>query len=492
MRQPEAAMVERQWREEPLRRALSSLAAEGGYPLYVVGGAVRDVLLDREAGDWDIAGHGIIELSRRFAAEHDLRAVVLHEELPTVRIILRPGDPIGFVDLVELRAPTIEQDLALRDFTINALAWDIRGGTSIIDPIGGMADLRARSIRSVSRDRLADDPLRVLRAFRFAAQFGFNIEQRTGEWSAELAPALDGIAGERIGQEIVKLFAATHAADAVQAAENLGALDSIIPPLASLHGVEQGGFHHLDVFGHTLLALHEIERVISDPSPVFPRSAEAILLWLRAPLHRAAVRLAALFHDVGKPECMTEEEGRIRFLGHADASAYSFLDLAGKWSLPTHLRRQVVRMIRLHLRPLELASSALRAEAEGRGVEDVVTLRAVRRLMRDAEPAAIGLLLLSVADRSACRGPKSRLEQRGRLWELFDDMLTRYLDWLREMRERPRLIDGDRLMEALGVPQGPLVGELLDAIAEAYADDEIASEAEALELASRLLAEMDD
>ncbi|MBD3293618.1 MAG: HDIG domain-containing protein [Armatimonadia bacterium] len=487
-----AGALQRAWLADAMRAEVTALGIERGYELYLVGGAVRDVLLAREVGDWDLAGHGVIDIARHFGADHDLRAVVLHEELPTVRVILRPGDPTGFLDFVELRAPEIEQDLERRDFTINALAWDIRGADELVDPTGGLDDLRSCTIRSPRREALESDPLRVLRAFRFAAQLNFDVETDTGEWLGELAPRLEEVAGERIGQEIVKLFAAPHCADAMQAAENLGALDGLVPPLGAMRGVQQGGYHHLDVLGHTLLALHEAERAINDPELFFPRAADAVRVWLDDPTNRAAVRLGALFHDVGKPECRTEEDGRTRFLGHADESAATFLDLARQWCLPTHLRRKVVRMIRLHMRPLELSSSGMRAESQGRKLRSVITLKAIRRLMRDAGPAGIGLFLLAAGDRSACRGPASQMEQRGRIYEVFDDMLVRYLNWLREHRARPRLIDGETLMGELGLPEGPLVGELLDAIAEAYDDREIDSEAEALALAREMLADMDE
>jgi poly(A) polymerase len=487
-----ADSLQRAWLEDPMRAAVTALATERGYELYLVGGAVRDVLLGREVGDWDIAGHGVIDIARHFGEEQDLRAVVLHEELPTVRVVLRPGDPTGFLDFVELRAPSIEQDLQRRDFTMNALAWDIRGEDRVIDPTGGLEDLKLSTVRAPARSVLETDPLRVLRAFRFAAQLNFRIDADTGEWLAELAPRVDEVAGERIGQEMTKLFAAPHAADAIQTSEDLGALEALIPPLAAMRGVQQGGYHHLDVLGHTLLALHEAERAINDPELFFPRAADALRVWLDEPDNRAAVRMATLFHDVGKPQCRTEEEGRTRFLGHADASASTFLDYAERWCLPTHLRRQVVRMIRLHMRPLELASSGMRAEQEGRPLESVITLSAIRRLMRDAQPAGLGLLLVAVGDRSACRGPASQMELRGRLYEVFDDMLVRYLEWVREHRERPRLIDGDTLMEKLDLPEGPLVGELLDAITEARDDDQISTEQEALDLARELLADMDE
>lgn len=481
--------IERGWNADPLRCEISTTATADGRSLYLVGGAVRDLLLGRPVGDWDLAGHEMIDFARRFAQAHDLRLIVLHEDFPTARVILRPGDPRGFVDFVELRAPTLEADLCARDFTINALAWDVRGADTLIDPTGGVEDLVARLIRAPGRSVLATDPLRTLRAFRFAAELGFGIDLETGEWLRELAPRIWEIPGERIGAELLKLFAAPHAADAVQLAEDLGTLESFFPMMAGMRGVEQGGYHHLDVLGHTLLTLHEVERVINEPEVVFPRSAAAVRAWVADPGNRAAVRLAALFHDVGKPECRTIVDGHARFLGHADAGARRFAQFAERVALPARVRKQVVQMVRLHLRPLELANAGIAAEDRGRPLAATITIRAIRRLMRDAEPAALGLLLLAVADRSACRGPASHIEQRARQFAIFDDMLVRYHRWLRAHREQPRLLDGAELMTALGIDEGPLVGELLAAINEAWEDREISSRAEALALARRLLRE---
>ncbi|MGD9496835.1 MAG: CCA tRNA nucleotidyltransferase [Armatimonadota bacterium] len=485
----QVSALERAWRAEPLRRELSALASGGGHAAYLVGGAVRDLLLGRPVSDWDVAGHGMIELARRFAHAQHLRLVLLHEDFPTARVILHPRDPQGFVDLVELRAPTIEDDLRARDFTVNAIAWDVRGADHLVDPTGGLADLQRGIVRSPSREVLVSDPLRALRAFRFAAELGFVIEPQTGGWLAELAPRVWEVAGERIGQELTRLFAGPRAADALQQAEELGALGGLFPMLEPMRGVEQGGYHHLDVLGHTLLVLHEVERAINAPELALPRSAAAVRAWLAEAGNRAALRLAALFHDVGKPQCRAVGDGGVRFLGHADVSAEAFLRFAARAYLPTHMRRQVVRMVRLHMRPLELANAGMRAEAQGRELTSVITLRAVRRLMRDAEPAAIGLLLLAAADRAACRGPASEFEQRGRIHEIFDDMLARYLQWLRETQDRPAIIDGRELMAELGLEEGPLVGELLDAVADAYADRVITTRAQALRLARRLLRE---
>jgi len=500
-----AARAESAWLREGARRKLSRLARSRGQALYLVGGAVRDTALGREVGDWDLAGHGAVELARAYADEQHYRLVMMHEDLPTARVIIEPGAPAGFIDFVELRAPTIEDDLRARDFTVNALAWDVRGADSVIDPTGGVEDLARRLVRAPARTCLADDPLRTLRAFRLAAEVSFALGEETAEWIRQCSPRIEEVAGERVGQEMLKLFAAPHAADAIQAAEELGVLEVFIPPLAAMRGVTQGGYHHLDVLGHSLLTLHEIERATNTPEKVLPGAADVIRAYLADDHRRAAVRMAALLHDLGKPACRSvEDDGRIRFIGHAEKGVRIWSRMARQWALPGEVTKAVATMTRLHLRPLQLVNAGLRAmdpalrsggrprspqepSVEHKASQEAITLTAIRRLMREAEPHGVGLMLLAVADRAACRGPSSDFEHRRRVAEMLDHMLTRYLSWQRQQRHVPRLVNGNDLMEALSLEPGPMVGKLLDAIAEAQEDGRVRTREEAVEEARRSL-----
>lgn len=483
-----ALSVERQWLADPVRCSLSDFARERGQALYLVGGAIRDVLLDRPVGDWDLAGPRATELAREWADQHDLHTVPLHEDLPTVRVIVRPGEADGFLDLADLRASTIGADLRARDFTINAIAWDVRGAPEVIDPTGGLEDLGRRLVRTPALTCLRDDPLRTLRAFRLGAELAFGLEEQTAQWVRECGPGVARMAGERVGQELLKLMAAPHAANAIQTAHDLGVLGDFVPPTSAMAGVDQGGYHHLDVLGHTLLALHEVERVLNDPSESFPLSAEVIRASMAEPARRAAVRLATLFHDIGKPQRRgLDEQGHIRFTGHEEEGAHIFLRTARRWALPGEVRVEVAAMIRLHLRPLQLANEGLRKLAEGEPPGEAITLSAIRRIMRDAEPAGVGLMLLASADRAACRGPASDFEHREDIIALLDSMLARYAEWAAEQRHLPRLVSGHDLMRELDLPPGPLIGDLLDAIAEAQDQRRISTPEEALEVARGVL-----
>ncbi len=485
-----AREIARAWLSDDTRRGLSAFARELARPLYLVGGAVRDLALGRDVGDWDLAGAGATELARVWADDNDLHTVTLHEDLPTVRVITQPGEPNGFLDFADLRAPTIEDDLRARDFTINALAWDVRGAEQVIDPTEGLADLRGGLVRTPALTCLQDDPLRTLRAFRIAAELGFALEADTARWATDCGARIAEMAGERIGQEMLKLFAADHAADAIQLAADLGALKHFIPPMAAMPGVTQGGHHHLDVMGHTLLVLHEVERTLNAPDDVFPKSAEAIRHSLADPRRRAAVRMAALLHDIGKPRCRTKDElGRIWFIGHEEEGAIIFSRLAKRWALPGEVRREVSAIIKLHLRPLPLINEALTKMAEGLPEAKALTLSAINRLLRDAEPAGIGLMVLAAADRSACRGGAGEFEDRRRTIAMLDSMLARHLAWAAEQRDLPRLVTGYDLMREFDLQPGTRIGELLDAIADGQEAGRVRTREQALEVARRALAD---
>lgn len=483
-----AREVERIWRADAGRQGLSDCARARAWPLYLVGGAVRDILLGREVADWDLAGPGATELARLWAEQASLRVVPLHEDLPTVRVIVRPGESNGFLDFADLRAATIADDLRARDFSINAIAWDVRGADEVLDPTGGLEDLARQLVRAPALTCLRDDPLRTLRALRLAAELAFRLEEQTASWVRQCAVGLRGVAGERVGHELLKLLGVPQAADALLQAHELGVLAQIVPVVREMEGVEQGGYHHLDVLGHTLLTLQEVERILNRPEESFPRSAQLIQSWLAEGGRPASLRLAALFHDVGKPARRTlDQDGHVHFVGHEEEGVRLFLQSAAHWALPTDLRAEVAAMIRLHLRPLQLANEALRKLAQGLPAEEALTLAAIRRLMRDAEPAGVGLILLAAADRAACRGPASDFAHRQQVIALLDDLLARYEAWESARRRLPRLVSGHDLMRELRLPPGPLIGDLLAAITQAQEEGRVTTAEQALELARHAL-----
>jgi poly(A) polymerase len=457
-------------RAEPAVGHLDRLAREQGAQLWITGGTLRDVLLTRWPRDLDLAVQGDVEaLGRAVARKARGKYVPLDHGTGTARVAVRSTQGIDWLDLVALRAPTIEADLAARDFTVNAIALPLEGvlagDADFIDPTGGRDDLHARRIRMTSEAALTDDPLRILRAYRFEARLGFELEPATRAALVRHASLAARPAGERLHHELSSLLEAPDPAPVLARMMEDGALGAICPELAATLGVAQDGHHHLPVWEHTVETLARLTDLLAPPGPEGPPAAAE---WAAAPGNREVLHWAALFHDVGKPPCRTQGEDRIRFHGHDAAGAELFENASVRLRLPGKKARRVARLVRHHLRPLHLLEPFRKGE---------LTLRAVDRLCRDLGDDLPALFLLARADTRASLGPLAAPDADKMLGELFA-----HVEAVRESRIRPLegarpLLTGTDLIRRFGQTPGERVGELLEALREARLNGEIADRA---------------
>jgi putative nucleotidyltransferase with HDIG domain len=370
------------------------------------------------------------------------------------------------LDLLPLAGETIEEDLGKRDFTVNAIAEPLRGGDHV-DPFGGLADLRARRLRMVSPQAFAADPLRSLRLARLASA------------ARAQAPALGGVAAERIFAEIKRIVIADRALDGLALMDALEVTDVVLPELTRLHGVEQSGYHHLDVHHHTRAVLAETIELERDPGRWLGEHARAVALLLDEPLANEltrgqALRFGALFHDVAKPQTRNvTSEGRVTFMGHDAAGAQIASAALARLKASERLREHVAALTRHHLRLGFLVH------------ETPLSRRAVYRYLHACEPVEVDVTLLSVADRLATRGRGSDVAIARHL-ELARELLGEALAW-RANPPRPP-VRGDELARAVGLERGPQIGRVLAELEEASFAGEIASADEAIERARELLA----
>lgn len=485
---------------------------------WAVGGWVRDLLLGKPGNDIDVAVDGAaLPLARIFADHTGGAFVQLDDATETARIVWKTDPatltrPLLMLDLVRLRALTIEADLAARDFTINALAVPLQFAQKasfqrdqILDPIGGLHDLDTRLVRQAAPTALADDPLRMLRAARFAAQLGFSIAPETDATLRAHVAHIDRVAVERVRDELLKLLAARHAAPWLSYLDDARLLTRIIPELEAARNCTQPPEHFLPVLAHlfeTVTAwewlyaqingLHEnIEatepfwlpqavKTYPDLAASLP-FAERILGRMEADVgggqqRYALFKLATLLHDVAKPQTKAvRPDGRITFYGHDALGA----EVAATIGQRLRLGREAAAYLRLivgeHMRPGQL-----------RGLGAELTRRAVYRLLRDTREAAPDVLLHSLCDGMAVRGPY--LSRVG--WD-YDIAWTAAI--LREawgekrQQQDERLITGKDVIEELQVAPGPVIGRVLAAVQEAHFLGEVQTRAEALALAARLI-----
>jgi len=451
--------------------------ALAGQRAWLVGGAVRDELLRRPIADLDLVVDGDVRSAARSLARAVRGPVFeLSGEFGAWRVMA--GDRSWQADLSPLRGGSLAADLALRDFTVNAMAQPLDGGARV-DPHGGAADLAAGRLRAVGPRAFADDPLRALRLVRLAAELGMEPEQSTSALAREQAAGVAAVAQERVFAEFKRILARNDVARSLARMDALELTASILPEVAALRGVEQNRYHHADVHAHTIEVLEQAIALQADPGEMLgAEHAEAVRALLAEPLsdeldRGVALRLGALLHDAAKPATLgRREDGSPTFLGHDREGAQLARAVLTRLRAGEKLKAHVAALVRHHLRLGFLVH------------ERPLSRRALYRYLTTCEPVEVDVTLLSVADRLATRGRKAG-ESIARHLELAREVLPAALAWRAQGRREP-LVRGDKLAQALGLAQGPQLGRLLAAIDEARYAGEVGTPDEAIALAGRL------
>jgi poly(A) polymerase len=399
-------------------------------------------------------------------------AFALSEEYGGWRVVARDG--AWQVDVERLRGATLEDDLQLRDFTVNAIAEPLGepgGGTgATIDPLGGIEDLARRRLRAAAPRAFAEDPLRVLRLVRLAVELDLEPDDSTRTQARAHARELRAVAGERIFMELRRILDAPRAVHGVELLGEVGATPVVLPELDATREVQQSRFHHLDVYDHTLQTLARTIALQEDPAAILGSEHRAALTALLAePLadgltRGGALRWGALLHDAAKP--LTREvrptDGRVTFIGHDALGAQVAGEVLGRLRASGRLQAHVAALVRHHLRL-------------GFLVHDPQPLarRSVFAYLRACEPVEVDVTLLSVADRLATRGERAEESIDAHL-RLARAMLADAIGWHADGPPRP-LLRGDELARELGIPAGPRLGELLEALLEAQYAGEVST-----------------
>lgn len=392
----------------------------------------------------------------------------------------------------------MEADLKARDFTVNAMALEERG--RLIDPLGGADDLKAECIRATVEDVFRCDPVRLLRAPRMEAELRFRIEPETKAWIRRDAPLLRRPAAERVRDEVLRGLAVSNSAVFVRRLDELELLEPVVPELGLLKGVALSPPHRFDVWRHTLMVMDVLEHVLATLVGDGVASGSAALsdvpvgAWgdLTRSLgqyardirdHMSAevcaccdrtllLKIAALFHDVGKSETTSEDDdGIIRFFDHEVVGARMAAARLRKLRLGGIAVQRVRTVVRNHLRPGQLAR------------EKQVTRRAIYRFYRDTGDAGVDVVLLYLADHLGTYGPKLREERWSRRLEVAQLLLHQYFEGQGETVNPELPVDGHDLMRELELESGPEIGRLLELLSEAVAAGEVKTRDEALALA---------
>ena len=455
---------------------------------YLVGGSVRDLLLGRETGDIDVAvTTDASTVGRGLASSLAGRLVPLDELRGIWRVVIPNGEASWSVDVNSIDGDILK-DLGRRDFTIDAMAASFadagagRLGIGVIDPFGGRADLTAGVIRSVSPSVFKEDPARLLRAPRLAAQLRMEIVEDTANQIQRDAHLVTTVASERVRDELLKLLAESCAADSIRRLDRLELLCRVIPELEEARDVSQPREHQWDVFNHLIETVGKVEAVLqpshspvafySDSHPSFEsihrHFAEEVS---DGHTRTTLLKLAGLLHDVAKPVTKSvENSGRIRFLGHHTEGAVMSARILRRLRLSGRGVELVRLMVHHHLRPSQMAQR-----------DELPSRKAMYRYYRDTGDAAIDILFLNMADYLAARGPQLGSSEWSAHCRIIESILSESVEG--EAHEPlPKLITGHDIMSTLAVGPGPRVGRLLELAREAQASGEITTREEALEL----------
>ncbi len=470
---------------------------------WLAGGWVRDRLLGRETHDIDfVVPDGAVATARHVADLVGGAFVLLDEERDTARVVVGSGGQAVFLDLAGLRGPGIEADLLARDFTVNAMAVPaaecLAATPHVIDPAGGRRDLANRLLRMVSADAFRDDPLRMLRAVRLGAALGFGLEGETALTIRRDAALVDSVSRERVRDEMAQTLTLPGAQRSLGQLDELGLLGQVLPELAALRRVEARAGDEGSALEGTLRAVGVAQGLLGwldgapwgEPQgagealaarlgPYRARLAEQMAAMLPGGRRRGTLLLlATLLHDVGKaPAAHGRAADGGRFLGHEVLGASMAATIARRLCFSSAETVRLRQAIRSYLRPAEMARTMVGEPPR----------REIYRFFREAEPAGVEAILLSLADHLADDGARLVAERWQRHLAASAALLEACFERRREILEPVPLVDGRQLIEALGLDEGPQVGVLLEGIREAQAAGEVRSREEALALARRLM-----
>ncbi|MDI6758598.1 MAG: HD domain-containing protein [Candidatus Omnitrophota bacterium] len=524
-----------------LLRLLLSFAGLKKVKLYLVGGMLRDLLLNKrkENPDYDFClKKGAINFGRALAQEIKAGFVVLDKAHGACRLVKTIKDKIYTLDFTDFRGPDIKEDLLHRDFTINAIALDFKDALAqadleglFIDPYGGGNDIRNKIIRVVDKTAFLEDPLRIMRAFSFEASLKFNIDKETLKLIGLEKSNLKAVSGERIRDELFKVLESEFAYSGFLKMDELKILRIIFPEIKAMSGIGQGPYHHLDVWQHTLEAVKQIELLISyffltkkvtvqrsevnqgvipaqagiqrgydrmdarfhghdkngrrelPEVELLPKKARLFQPKIQAYLNeiispqrsrKALLKLGAFLHDIGKPASLRYEDGKTKFHGHERIGLDITQDICRRLKLSNNEINSLKTMVLGHLRPGYLAD-----------IKEL-TPRAKFRYFRDTGSEAASVLLLSIADQRATKGPLTNRESRSRHERIVFGLIKEYFK-KQEEKKIPRLLNGNELMRKLKLEPSPLIGKILSEIEELQAIGRLKTKQEAYKAAKALI-----
>ncbi len=463
----------------PYLLSIKRLANEMKVDVYLVGGFLRDLYLNREENfDFDFVVEKDAErFSVAFSRKINCKWIVLDKKERTYRVIVKKKENIYHYDFSQLKGDSLEDDLLRRDFSINTLLLNVNHfpHVQVIDRLEAIRDLRKKIIRAVSEEVILEDPLRILRAFSLWARYNLQIETQTLKFLKKHRELLKKVSPERINEELFKILDSSYSYSVIKKMSDLFILDEIIPYIRKSRGVYQGGYHHLDVWEHSLQTLSRFEilyrRRLTKSSEIVDYLNQE-LAKNRKRIH--ILKLACLLHDIGKPFAKRVKGKKTIFHTHEKIGAEVAEEFAQEIKLSVKEKEVLRKLIFWHLRPGYLAGEIFPSQ------------RAIYRFFRDTDEEGVSVILLSLADWRATRGPLTNRKKR----LIHERVMFKLIDfYFNERKKKPlsKIVDGFDIMRRFNLAPSPLVGEILAKIKEEQALGNVKSKREAYRVAKAYL-----
>ena len=451
---------------------LSKIEQNFDNEIYLVGGTVRDYYMGLKSYDRDIIvmDEDAREFSLKVADLFSATFVPLDEINKIYRIVL--PDKINYLDITNPVGDSIEKDLMRRDLTINAIAVNIRTG-ELIDISGGVTDIRNKCLNYVNELNFVDDPLRLLRVYRFQALYGFELASETISAVCKYVDLIHKPAVERINHELMALFGGKFTVKALENMNKTWLLEEIFPFVKELKQVPPNSHHHLDLFQHSIETVNQVQKIYEKASDEIKEHLDKIDFGGFSRL--AHLKLAAFMHDIGKFSTWTIVDGKHRFIKHDDVGAKMSVKILRDLHFSNKQIDYISSMIKNHIYPSQVMNSPQ------------ITEKIMMRYVRKMEDNSIDAIILAQADRLSARGPEITDEIVERNIAYLNMLLKFYLEAKETIKPLPKLLSGNDVMDILNIKPSKKLGEIMDALHEAQLSGDVLTKEHAIEFVKKLV-----
>ena len=431
---------------------------------YLVGGAVRDFLMNKTTPDRDIAIKNAENFAHKIAEKFDGTFIELDNINKIYRVVLK--DKENFLDISEIQGKSIDEDLKRRDFTINAIAYDLKN-LNFIDITNGIQDIKNKKLRFIKEENFVDDPLRILRAFRFYATTGFEMDDNLKNILNKYSHLALNPAKERIHYELMKLFGGDYTSKALIELDNIGLLEKIFPCVLEMKKVPKNTHHHLDLFNHLIESVRQVELEYLNANLEIKNHLDKVDFGGFPRINH--LKLATFLHDIGKFSTWTiEESGRHRFIGHDNKGAKLVKPLLKELKFSKKQIEYISKMIKYHIYPSSVITSP--------DLNEKIMMRYIRKMENDV----IDNIILAKADRLSARGPAITEEIINSNLNGLNKLLNFYFEKIETLEPLPKLLDGKEIIDILNITPSPVLGKIIKALNEAQLNDIVVTKQDAI------------